>query len=152
MRMSSEQAMTLALSLAKCAAQNKEVPVGCIILKDDKIVGCGFNQKEHQNCSTAHAEIIALQNAARTLGNWRLSGCTLISTLEPCIMCAGAIIHARIEEVFFGLNDQKFGAFGSLYNLHSDNRLNHQVKISSGILASEIKALMQKFFKELRNK
>jgi len=145
--------MELALIEARKALEIDEVPIGAIVIYDDKIVGRGYNLKERDNDPTAHAEIIALKDAARNLQSWRLDNCDLYVTIEPCPMCAGAIVQARIRRLIFGSFDLKAGATGSLYNIVNDQRLNHQViEVKAGILAEESRHLMQDFFKKLRSK
>ncbi len=145
--------MELALIEAKKALEIDEVPIGAIVIYNDKIVGRGYNLKERDNDPTAHAEIIALQDAARNMQSWRLDNCDLYVTIEPCPMCAGAIVQARISKLVFGAFDLKAGATGSLYNIVKDQRLNHQVsEVKGGILAEESRHLMQDFFNKLRNK
>ena len=129
-----ERWMLYALKEAKKADKIDEVPIGAIIVKDDMIIGTGYNQMEILKDSTAHAEIIAITSAENTIGNWRLKDCDLFVTLEPCIMCSGAIINSRIRNVYFGAYDQKFGGCSSLYNLCNDPRLNHKCGVKGGIL------------------
>lgn len=135
-----------ALDLARQAATLGEVPVGALVVKEGQIVGRGFNQPIGRHDPTAHAEVMALRDAAATLGNYRLPGCTLYVTLEPCVMCVGAIIHARIARVVFGARDPKTGAAGSVVNLFSENRLNHHAEVAEGIRAAECGALLSGFF------
>lgn len=146
-----EDYMRLALNEAKKALEFDEVPIGAVVICEGQVIGRGFNLKETRHDPTAHAEIIALQDAARNLKSWRLDNCQLYVTIEPCPMCAGAIIQARIERVVFGALDPKAGATGSLYNLIEDSRFNHQVKeVKGGVLAEESKDIIKKFFKNLR--
>ncbi|MEZ4741992.1 MAG: tRNA adenosine(34) deaminase TadA [Bdellovibrionota bacterium] len=144
--------MQLALALANSAATHDEVPVGAIIVKDGNIISSGFNQKEKMHLVTKHAEIIAIERANIRLKNWRLNDCKLYVTLEPCLMCAGAIYQARITETIYGAKDPKAGAFGSLYAIDKDSRLNHQVKIRSGILAEQCSQTLINFFQQRRKK
>jgi len=138
--------MQQALALATLAAQLGEVPVGAIVVKDGVIIGQGNNATICKNDPTAHAEIIAMRNAAEHLGNYRLIGCTLYVTLEPCAMCAGAIQHARIARLVYGASDPKTGACGSVVNLMSEPRLNHHTTLSSGVMAAECGAILTEFF------
>jgi len=142
--------MGKALNLARKAENIAEVPIGAVIVKDGTIIGRGFNQRESRNDPSAHAEMIAIRQAARKLNAWRLSGATLYVTLEPCPMCMGAILLARIERIVFGCFDPKGGAAGSLYNLAADPRFNHQAALTSGILGEECSALLSDFFLNLR--
>ena len=142
--------MNLALSLAKTAKSIDEVPVGALIIRNQEIVGTGFNQRESLQDSCSHAELIAIQEACRNLGQWRLLDCTLVVTLEPCIMCTGAIIQSRIPTVIYGASDPKGGAMGSLYNLHNDPRLNHSVCVYSGVLQDPCSQILKDFFKKKR--
>ena len=144
--------MKKALSLAKTAGEVDEVPVGAIIVKDDEIISSGTNRREASNLSTAHAEIVAIEKANSILDSWRLSGATLYVTLEPCLMCAGALYQSRISRVVYGASDPKGGALGSLYNIHQDSRLNHQFEVSSGILENECAQILKKFFRKKRKK
>ena len=141
--------MQEALALAREAAQAGEVPVGCVITRGDEIVGRGRNRRESDKNALAHAEIEAINDACRTLGGWRLWECTLYVTLEPCPMCAGAIINARIPRVVYGASDSKFGACRSVCSLFS-MAFNHHPEVESGILEEEVIALMQEFFRKLR--
>lgn len=142
--------MRLALDLARQAANNGEVPVGAIVVKDGTVVGRGVNAPIQNHDPTAHAEIIAMRQAAATLGNYRLVDCTLYVTLEPCAMCSGAIQHARIAKLVFGASDPKTGACGSVVNLMSEPKLNHHTEVVGGILAEECGALLSAFFKQRR--
>lgn len=144
--------MKKALSYAKKAYKLGEVPVGAVIVKDNEILSSGYNIKEKKNISTKHAEMVAIERASKKLGNWRLTGTTLYVNVEPCIMCAGAILHARIARVVYGCADKKFGAVESLYTLLSDNRLNHTCTVTGNVLESESIELMQSFFKDLRER
>lgn len=142
--------MGKALALAGRAAALGEVPIGAVLVKDGKIIGRGFNRREGQNDPSAHAEMIAIRQAAKRLTAWRLTGTTLYVTLEPCPMCMGAIILARIERLVFGSFDPKAGAAGSLYNLADDPRFNHRVEVESGVKGQECSAILSDFFRELR--
>ena len=141
--------LDVALKLAQQAAQAGEVPVGCVITLGDRIVGRGRNRREEDRSALAHAEMEAIRQACETLGGWRLWQCTLYVTLEPCPMCAGAIINARIPRVVYGASDRKFGACRSVCSLF-DMAFNHHPKVESGIREQEATALMQQFFKDLR--
>lgn len=142
--------MREALGLARQAEACGEVPVGAVVVKDGCIIGAGFNQPIGKQDPTAHAEIAALRDAAARLGNYRLPGCELFVTLEPCAMCAGAIMQARIARVVFGAHDPKTGAAGSVIDLFSEARLNHHAKIISGVLAEECGAMLSDFFAKRR--
>lgn len=138
--------MRTALDLAEQAAAAGEVPVGAVVVKDGEIVGRGFNHPISAHDPTAHAEIVALREAARRLGNYRLGGCELYVTLEPCVMCAGAILHARITRLVYGARDPKTGACGSVTNPFAETRLNHHTSVAEGVLGAEAGALLQRFF------
>ena len=142
--------MDEALVEAKIALKKNEVPVGSVIVWKDKIIGRGHNLRESSGDPTAHAEMIAIEEAAKFLGGWRLSGAALYVTLEPCIMCMGAIVQARISQLVFGPFDEKGGACGSLYDIANDKRLNHIVKVVSGVKSEEASSLLKTFFKERR--
>lgn len=144
--------MRIALELARTAGSLGEVPVGAIVVKDGEIVGRGYNQPIGKHDPTAHAEVMALRDAAQRLGNYRLPGCTLYVTLEPCTMCSGAIMHARISRVVYGAADPKTGVAGSVINLYTEARLNHHANIEGGILAGECGALLSSFFAARRSK
>ena len=144
--------MRSALQLAREAATVDEVPVGAIVVVAGEIVGCGFNQPISRHDPTAHAEIMALRDAAKRLGNYRLPGSTLYVTLEPCVMCTGAIMHARVGRVVFGARDPKTGAAGSVVDLYAEPRLNHHALIQGGVLADECAALLSNFFLARRAK
>ena len=141
--------MDEALALARQAAAEGEVPVGCVTVRGDRIVGRGRNRRETGKTALAHAEIEAINEACRNLGGWRLWDCTLYVTLEPCPMCAGAILGARIPRVVYGASDKKYGAVGSVCNLFS-MEFNHHPRVESGVRAEEAAALMEEFFKNLR--
>ncbi|MGE3974121.1 MAG: tRNA adenosine(34) deaminase TadA [Bdellovibrionales bacterium] len=142
--------MTQALELAKKAEVFKEVPIGAVVVFENKIVGAGYNLRESQKHPLAHAEKIAIEEAAQKLGRWRLTGCTLYVTLEPCLMCAGAIINSRIEHVVYGAKDPKAGAVESLYQSLSDARLNHRPQVTGGVMAEECGQILSSFFASLR--
>ena len=146
-----EDLMREALALARQAASTGEVPVGAIIVKDGVVIGRGHNQPISRHDPTAHAEVLALRDAAQHLGNYRLPGCDLYVTLEPCCMCVGAMMHARIARVFYGAADAKTGACGSIINLFSEGRLNHHAEVSGGWLADEASGLLKAFFAQRRN-
>jgi len=145
-----ERWMQEALALAEEAAQQGEVPVGALVVRDGEIIGRGFNRPIGLRDPTAHAEVQALRAAAAATGNYRLPGCTLVVTLEPCAMCAGAIQHARIGRVVFGALDPKTGACGSVVDLFGERRLNHHAQVAGGVLASECAALLTRFFAQRR--
>ena len=148
--MTDEFFMREALSQAVAAGCLGEVPVGAIVVRDGEIVGRGFNSPIGESDPTAHAEIAALRDAARNLGNYRLPGCELFVTLEPCAMCAGAIIHARIARVVYGARDPKTGVHGSVVDLFAVERLNHHTQVFGGVLAEECGQLLSNFFAERR--
>ncbi|MBC8202381.1 MAG: nucleoside deaminase [Planctomycetes bacterium] len=148
--MSDEAMMRHALDLAEQGAAIDEVPIGAAVFLDGEVVGVGFNHKESTNSPTAHAEIIAINDAAKKLGRWRLHDCTLVVTLEPCPMCAGAAVNARIGRIVFGAHDQKAGACRTLYNIADDERLNHRCEITEGVLAEECVEKLRVFFKAKR--
>ena len=142
--------MKAALKEAEKAFESGEVPVGAVVVFENRVIGRGYNQTERLKDPTAHAEIIAIGAAATFLDSWRLSDCRLYVTLEPCAMCSGAIVLARLDRLIFGPHDPKAGACGSLLNIVQDGRLNHQVPITSGVLADECSALLRSFFHKLR--
>lgn len=144
--------MKEALIEAQKAYAIGEVPIGAVVVQYGKIVGRGHNQRETAKRAIAHAEILAIDQACKTLGGWRLVDCDLYVTLEPCLMCGGAIYQSRIVNLVYGARDLKSGAFGSLYDLSQDQRLNHGVKVVSGIMEQECSDLIKAFFKALRNK
>ena len=158
--LSDENFMREALRLAEKAGQAGEVPVGAVVVKEGKVVGRGYNSPISRHDPTAHAEIVAMRDAAQQIGNYRLVGCELFVTLEPCIMCVGAMFHARIARVVFGANDLKTGAAGSVFNLFIDlpnqngsvsvNRLNHHARIEGGMLAGECGKILTDFFSARR--
>lgn len=144
--------MQRAFMLAEKAKSQDEVPVGAVIVHDDKIIGEGWNQPISSNDPTAHAEIMALRDAAKKLSNYRLPEATMYVTLEPCAMCAGAIVHARLAKLIYAIADSKTGACGSVFNLLQTEELNHKVEIQKGIMEDECRDLIQNFFKEKRVK
>ena len=147
---SDEEWMRHAIALAQQAADEGEVPVGAVAVKNDRVIGQGYNRKEAANDPTAHAEIIALKQSAKAIDNWRLTDVTLFCTLEPCPMCAGAMIQARLSRLVYGARDVRFGADGSVVDVLSPGQFNHQVSVERGILESESAALLQTFFRSLR--
>lgn len=142
--------MGLALCLAHRAYQLGEIPVGALVVLDGQIIALGHNEKEARQDATAHAELLALQRAARSLGNWRLTGATLYSTLEPCPMCAGAMLNSRLERLVYAARDDKAGCAGSVIDMVRYPGLNHQLQVEYGILEKESRELLQRFFKEKR--
>jgi tRNA(adenine34) deaminase len=148
--MPDEDFMRAALALAEQARGAGEVPVGAVVVRDGVVIGSGFNSPIGRHDPSAHAEILALRAAAAASGNYRLSGCTLYVTLEPCVMCSGAILHARIVRVVYGAPDPKTGACGSVLNLFAEDRLNHHTAVTGGVLAEECGRLLTGFFQERR--
>jgi len=145
-----EKWMTHAIKLAEHAESIDEVPVGAVIVKDNKIISEGWNQPITSNDPTAHAEVIALRAAAQTVENYRLVDTTLYVTLEPCAMCAGALIHARVQRVVFGTTDPRTGAAGSMFNILNTTKLNHTIEIEQGVLEKDCAQLLKEFFKKKR--
>jgi tRNA(adenine34) deaminase len=145
-----EAYMRMALQQAEAAWAEKEVPVGAVIVREERVVAAAYNQREQLHDPTAHAEMIAITQAAESLGGWRLEGCRLYVTLEPCPMCAGAILQARIPFVVYGATDPKAGAVDSLFHLLRDERLNHQTEVISGVLAQPCGEILTAFFAEQR--
>lgn len=144
--------MKSALKEAEKSYDKEEIPVGAVIVKDGKIIARGHNLKETKNDTTNHAEIIAIRKASKKLKSWRLRGCTMYVTLEPCTMCAGALIQARLDKVVIGTMDEKTGACGSVLNVLEDYKFNHKVEIEKGVMERDCKEILQQFFKELRGK
>jgi len=142
--------MQEALKLANVALQNNEVPVGAVVVCNGRIVGKGYNQVEMLQDPTAHAEMVALSSACTTVGNKYLSGCTLYVTLEPCAMCAGAAVWSKLDRLVFGAMDEKSGAAGSVFNISSNNKLNHQVDVIQGVMEDECSLLLKNFFRKNR--
>jgi tRNA(adenine34) deaminase len=142
--------MQAAISLAKQAAENGEVPVGAVVVRDGEIIGRGCNAPIELHDPSGHAEILALRDAAKNIGNYRLVDCTLYVTLEPCAMCTGAIQHTRIANLIYGASDLKTGACGSVINLMTEEKLNHHTTIKSGVLAEETGQILSDFFKQRR--
>ncbi|MEO8342985.1 MAG: tRNA adenosine(34) deaminase TadA [Gallionella sp.] len=138
--------MCHALELASRAQNAGEVPVGAVVVKEGEIIGRGFNAPISRHDPSAHAEMLALREAAQNIGNYRLVGCELFVTLEPCLMCAGAIMHARIARLVYGASDPKTGACGSVMNVFAERRLNHQTEVVQGVLANECGAMLSNFF------
>lgn len=145
-----EKFMRIAIEEAQKAFLLDEVPVGAIVVKDEIVIARGHNLRETLRDATAHAEIIAIRNACTRLNGWRLFGCDIYVTLEPCPMCAGALVNARVDRVIFGANDFKRGACGSLYNIASDDSLNHKLEIIGGVCAEESRMLLKEFFSKKR--
>jgi len=143
--------MFAALQEAEKALEENEVPVGAVVVKENKIIGRGYNQVEKLKDATAHAEMIAITAAANHIGNWRLTQCSIYVTLEPCVMCTGALLASRIKELYFSIFDPKFGACGSVYNLAEDGKTNHKINVYSGIYAEESKKSLEEFFNKLKN-
>ena len=142
--------MQLALDQARAAEELGEVPVGAVVVLDDEVIAAAYNRREIDANPSAHAEFLALSEAAEKLGRWRLSDCTVYVTLEPCIMCAGLMHQARIARCVYGASDPKAGALGSLYSVHEDSRLNHTFEVESGVCADESAQLLSGFFAQLR--
>ena len=149
---SDESFMKQAVKQAKKAYDKLETPIGCVIVHEDKIIARGYNKRNMKKNTLAHAEILAINKASKVLGDWRLEDCTRYVTLEPCPMCAGAIVQARIPRVVIGSMNPKAGCAGSVLNLLQQDGLNHQVEITKGVLAEECSGLMTSFFRELRKK
>ena len=144
--------MKMALAEAEKGFKKDEVPVGAVVVADGKAIARAHNLRESLVDPTAHAEILALKKAGRKLGGWRLNEATLYTTLEPCPMCAGAVVHSRIKELIYGADDPKAGACGSIMNVISSGHLNHRVKVTSGIMKAECSEILRKFFRKLRSK
>ena len=147
-----EKFMRLALREARRAAKEHEVPVGAVVVRDGRVIARAHNRPVRTHDPTAHAEILALRRAARRLGNYRLNGCSLYVTIEPCAMCAGAMVHARLRRVVFGASDPKAGASGSVLKILNHPKLNHQAEIVKGVLAEECGAVLREFFRGRRGK
>jgi tRNA(adenine34) deaminase len=142
--------MREALRMAETALEHDEVPVGCLIVHDGRIVGRAHNQREMLQDPTAHAEMIAITQAAEALGSWRLTGCTLYVTLEPCAMCAGGMVLARLDRLVYGAGDPKAGAVESVFKLLEEPRLNHRIKVTAGVRREECGAILTQFFRKKR--
>jgi tRNA(adenine34) deaminase len=149
-RRSDEKYMRIALREASAALDHGDVPVGAVVVRDGAIIARAHNQREQLKDPTAHAEMVALTQAAAALDAWRLTGCTLYVTVEPCVMCAGAMVLARVSRLVYGADDPKAGACTSLYRIPSDARLNHSIETVSGVLAEECAGLLQEFFRARR--
>lgn len=147
-----EKFMKEALKQAQKAYQKEEIPVGAVIVKDHKIIARAYNEKEYKLDTTKHAEILAIQKASKKLNAWRLTDCDMYVTLEPCSMCAGALIQSRLRKVYIGTMDAKTGACGSVLNLLEDYPFNHKVEVETGILQEDCEKILKDFFKELRSK
>ena len=145
-----EKFMKKALHQAKRAAAIGEIPIGCVIVRDGKVIARGFNQRRSKKTTLAHAEMIAVDKASRKLGDWRLEGCTMYVTLEPCQMCSGALVQSRIDRVVIGTMNPKAGCAGSILNLLRMSEFNHQVEITTGVLQAECSNILQDFFRDLR--
>ena len=145
-----EKFMKEALKQAEKAYEKLEVPVGAVIVKDNKIIARAYNQKETKNNTINHAEILAIEKASKKLNSWRLLDCEMYVTLEPCSMCAGALIQSRIKKVYIGAMDKKTGACGSVLNLLEDYKFNHKVEVETGVLKNECEEILKRFFRELR--
>ncbi len=147
-----EKYMREAIRQAKKALALEEVPIGCVIVYEDRIIGRGYNRRNTDKNTLAHAELQAIKKASRKLGDWRLEGCTMYVTLEPCQMCAGALVQSRIDKVVIGSMNPKAGCAGSVLNLLQMEQFNHQVEIVTGVLGDECSAMLSDFFRELREK
>ena len=147
-----EKYMKQALRLAKKAMDSGDVPIGCLIVYDGKVIARGYNRRNKEKQSLAHAELIAIRKASKVIGDWRLEECKMQVTLEPCQMCAGAIVQARVPEVVIGCMNPKAGCAGSIINLLDMQEFNHQVKVTRGVLEEECSVLLKNFFKELRDR
>lgn len=147
-----EKYMQLALDEARAAASIDEVPIGAVVVHDGQVIGAGHNMREEFQQTPYHAEMLAIMEACDALHSWRLEDCDLYVTLEPCIMCSGAIINARIRHLYYGASDPKGGAVDSLYQLMQDSRLNHQVTVTSGLMGDECSRMLKQFFKDIRKR
>ena len=147
-----EKYMKEALKQAKKAYAIEEVPIGCVIVHEDKIIARAYNKRNTKKSTLSHAELLAIQKACKKLGDWRLEECTMYITLEPCQMCAGAIVQARIPRVVIGTHNKKAGCAGSILNLLQMKEFNHQVELASGVLEEECSEMMKQFFREMRKK
>lgn len=152
MKTADEKFMKKALRLAKKAGENGDVPIGCVIVMNGKIISKGYNRRNKDKTTLGHAEMIAIDKASKKLGDWRLEGCTMYVTLEPCPMCAGAIVQSRIDKVVIGAMSPKAGCAGSVINLLDMQELNHKVEIESGILGEKCSEIITEFFEKLREK
>ncbi len=142
--------MREAIAEAAAAEAHGDVPIGAVVVRDGRALGRGHNRREVDADPTAHAELLAIRQAAATIGSWRLEGCTLVVTLEPCVMCAGATVLSRLDRLVFGADDPKAGAVGALYDVPRDPRLNHRVAVTRGVLAAECGELLRDFFRARR--
>ncbi len=149
--MTDDEAMDIALTEARAALVHNDVPVGAVVVLGDRVLAARHNEREHLNDPTAHAEVLALRDASEAIGSWRLDGATLVVTLEPCVMCAGAAVNARVARVVFGAADLKAGSAGSLYNVLADPRLNHNPEVISGVRARDAATLLEQFFSQKRS-
>ena len=147
-----ERYMRLALEEAEAAAAEGEVPIGAVVVCDGQVVARAHNRREGDADPSAHAEFLAMVEAARALGRWRLTGCTVYVTLEPCLMCAGLMVNARVDRCVYGAADPKGGAVGTLFDVSHDERLNHEFKVTSGVLADEAAGLLREFFRARRRR
>ncbi|MGI6075742.1 MAG: tRNA adenosine(34) deaminase TadA [Pyramidobacter sp.] len=148
-----EEYMSVALDLARAAAREGDIPVGAVVVAPDgRIIGKGRNRRRIEHDPTAHAEVVALRQAAEELQTWNLSGCTLVVTLEPCPMCAGALVQSRVTRLVYGCSDPKAGACGTLYNIADDSRLFHRLEITAGVMELQCRKILQDFFLECRRK
>ncbi|MDD6101642.1 MAG: tRNA adenosine(34) deaminase TadA [Clostridiales bacterium] len=146
-----EKYMKKALSYARKAYALNEVPIGCVIVKDEKIIASGYNRRNTDGQTLSHAELTAIRRASKALGDWRLEGCEMYVTLEPCQMCAGALVQSRIDRVYIGAMNKKAGCCGSIINLLNNESFNHRVEQVTGVLGEECSAILSDFFRELRN-
>lgn len=144
--------MKKAILEAEKAYDMDEVPVGAVVVKDGKIIGRGFNQKELAKDATKHAEMMAINEACKTLNAWRLTGCTMYVTLEPCAMCAGALVNSRMDNLIIGARDPKTGACGSVFNIVNEEKLNHTINVEFGVMEEECSTMLKDFFKKLRSR
>ncbi len=144
--------MKLALNEAYNAYELEEVPIGAVIVKDNKVIGRGYNLRETSKDPTSHAEVIAIREGSRNLGGWRLIGCTMYVTIEPCPMCAGAIINSRIDRLVIGARDPKMGSCGSVIDITQNSQFNHRVEVEFGVLEEDCSTVVKNFFRNLRNK
>lgn len=142
--------MQLAIEQAKIAESYDEVPIGAVVVYEGEVIACGYNRRELDEDPAGHAEFIALKKASEKLGHWRLSGCTVYVTLEPCLMCAGLMYQSRIDRCVYGARDPKAGALGTLYEINADERLNHRFEVTAGVLEDECAGLLSGFFAKLR--
>ena len=149
METNDKEFMSLALSLAKEAAAAGESPIGAVIVKDGKVIASAHNRTEEEGCATAHAEMLAIKQASEALGTWRLTGCTLYVTMEPCPMCAGAICHSRVDRVVYGVKDARAGAFGSVMQMNA-YPFHPRIEVTQGVMAEAAREILQAFFEERR--